>query len=206
MIVTCPACSANYRINASIIDPRKGRIVRCSACGNGWRIFPPSKTSQILSKDKKKRPKSNYGIWSLIIIIICLKLLVFGFGYLFRQDIIKTWPQAERLYQIIGIDGSVTGISLVMPYLEKINHADGRTSLLIQGSFLNSDPNETLKIPPLRILLLDSANKVVAKRLKTDFIPASLPAGGRSDFTFEIPDLPKQAVDVRIELIEKTEK
>jgi predicted Zn finger-like uncharacterized protein len=210
MIVTCPSCSANYRIKAEIIDPQKGRVVRCSACGNNWRVFaesPPLQQHQlpdlqknepkIVSKKLKKHKKSSFMTW--VLTIIGLNILIFGLGYIFRKDVVKQFPQTERFFQIFGIDVTVTGISLVMPYLEKISHADGRISLLIQGSFLNSHAQNTLKIPPLKIVLLNNANLPVASFIKSDFNPDSLLAGGRSDFTYEIPNLPKEAVDVRIE-------
>ena len=225
MIVNCPSCSANYRIKAEIIDPHKGRVVRCSACGNNWRVFVPNSpalSSAVASTEKpeiyqqkpkpKPKPKKqihqNYGnndktskssILNKLFFIMCFNIFVFTFGYLFRKDIVKIFPQTERFYQVIGVDVTVTGISLVMPYLEKVNHSDGRVSLIIQGSFLNSHPHDTLKIPPLKIILLNDANLPVASFIKSNFKPDSLFSGGRSDFSYEIPALPKDAVDVRIE-------
>lgn len=228
MIVTCPACSANYRIKTELIDPQKGRVVRCSACGNNWRIFPKNINSKHTNQDPPKAlpkpnkintqqdkkaspPKSttrittepaekNTSLVMWLIAILSFNVLLFGLGYLFRKDIVATFPQTERLYQIIGIDDvTVTGISLVMPYLEKVNHDDGRVSLVVQGSFLNSHPQDTLKIPPLKIILLNSENRPIANFTKNDFKPDTLLAGGHYDFTYEIPNLPKDAVDVRIE-------
>lgn len=203
MIVTCPSCSANYRINANIVDPVKGRIVRCSACGNSWRIYPPQDMIDAKKEEKKSSKTVKYRFLPILLIVLCMNILALGFVYLFRQDIVKLLPQTERFYHIIGVDTSITGISLVMPYLEKINHSDGRVSLLIQGSFLNSHHKDTLKIPPLKIILLNNANLPIARFIKSDFVPEALTPGGRSDFTFEIPDLPPDAVDVRIELKDK---
>jgi|GEM_PF-5818122 len=215
MIITCPSCSANYRLKAELINPVTGRVVRCSSCGNSWRVFPPSTPSsnteikakpKVASRAKPKNNlniprkfsrKSNKNLWILTTILI--NILIFTFGYIFRKDIVKTIPQTERFYQLLGIDVNITGISLVMPYLEKINHENGDISLLIQGSFLNSHPKKTLKIMPLRITLLDSTNLPIETFTKSNFNPQFLLAGGRSDFTFKIEDLPKGAVDVRIE-------
>jgi predicted Zn finger-like uncharacterized protein len=221
MIVNCPSCSANYRIKAEIIDPQKGRVVRCSACGNNWRVFTPNSSASAPSvvtrespENTQSKPKKqihkHYGnndkaskasILNKLFFIICFNIVVFTFGYLFRKDIVKIFPQTERFYQVIGVDVTITGISLVMPYLEKINHSDGRVSLIIQGSFLNSHPHDTLKIPPLKIILLNEANLPVASFIQSNFKPNSLLSGGRSDFSYEIPALPKEAVDVRIEFV-----
>lgn len=199
MIVTCPSCSAHYRMKSDTINPQKGRIVRCSACGNHWRIFPQASDTE-KSNSKKSSPNNskNSGL-SWVVLILCFNMIIGGFGYLLRQDIVKLFPQTERFYQIMGIDVTLTGISLIMPYLEKVNHSDGHVSLLIQGSFLNSHNQKTLKIPPLKITLLNNTNIVIANFVKSDFKPDSLLPGGRTDFTYEILNLPKDAVDVRIE-------
>ncbi len=215
MIVTCPSCSANYRIKSDIINPNKGRVVKCSACGNHWRVFPeflelselekqksfknsetPLKKTSQSSKSSKSSKSSGFS-WFLL--ILCFNIMMLGLIYFFRKDIVKFLPQTKRFYQIIGIDVTVTGISIVMPYLEKINHTDGHVSLLIQGSFLNSHLQNTLKIPPLKIILLNNSNTTIASFIKSDFNPNSLLPGGRTDFTYEIPNIPKEAVDVRIE-------
>lgn len=201
IIITCPSCSANYRIHTDVIDPTNGRLVRCSACGNSWRIYRPKADEQDNKQKKSKNSKkSNSIILPLILIILCVNIIVFGISYLFRHDIVKNMPQTERFYELMGIETTKAGISLIMPYLEKNIHKDGETSLLIRGSFLNSHPKDTLPIPPLKIILLDETNSAIAHFVKSDFTPDTLPAGGRSDFTYEIPKLPKEAVDVRIEL------
>ncbi len=209
MIVTCPSCSANYRIKSDIINPNKGRVVKCSACGNHWRVFPelsepeksnPSKNSEIpLKKTSQSLKPSKSSGFSWFLLILCFNIMILGLIYFFCKDIVKLLPQTKRFYQIMGVDVTVTGISIVMPYLEKINHTDGHVSLLIQGSFLNSHLQNTLKIPPLKIILLNNSNVTIASFIKSDFNPNSLLPGGRTDFTYEIPNLPKEAVDVRIE-------
>ena len=40
MIVDCPACATRFRMDAALL-PEGGRVVRCSACGHGWRQYPP---------------------------------------------------------------------------------------------------------------------------------------------------------------------
>jgi predicted Zn finger-like uncharacterized protein len=209
MIVTCPSCSANYRIKSDIINPNKGRVVKCSACGNHWRVFPElpelekpnsSKNSQTpFKKTSNPLKPSKSSSFSWFLLILCFNIMMLGLIYCFRKEIVKFLPQTKRFYQIIGIDVTVTGISIVMPYLEKINHNDGHVSLLIQGSFLNSHLQNTLKIPPLKIILLNNSNMTIANFIKSDFNPDTLLPGGRTDFKYEILNLPKEAVDVRIE-------
>ena len=41
MIVTCPSCQTQYRLDAASFGP-KGRSVRCANCGNRWRCFAAS--------------------------------------------------------------------------------------------------------------------------------------------------------------------
>jgi len=200
MIITCPSCSANYRLKAEIINPATGRVVRCSACGGSWRVFPPKKQNVSMGKIyNKHKPVKKSKTLPWVIGILLFNVLLFSLGYFFRKDIVQAAPQTERFYQILGIDVNITGISLIMPYLEKVNHEDGHVSLLIQGSFLNSHPKKTLKIQPLRITLLNNANLPIQTLTKSDFNPEFLLSGGRSDFTYEIPNLPQGAVDVRIE-------
>jgi predicted Zn finger-like uncharacterized protein len=204
MIITCPACSANYRLREETIDSVSGRVVRCSACGNNWRVFPTKRNDYNTKLEDNKtnndetKGKLNFLLWSVGIVLF--NSLLFFLGYIFQKEITKVFPQIERFYQIFGISSNVTGISLIMPYLEKVKHTDGHVSLLIQGSFLNSHPKKTLKIQPLFITLLDDANLPIKTFVKSEFNPKFLLSGGRTDFTYEIKDLPNNAVDVRIEI------
>lgn len=233
MIVNCPSCSANYRIKTEIIDPQKGRVVRCSACGNSWRVFihanPPKKEAPVdipqqpiqqrtpQQQNKINRPfsakqvntnttpKRSYGIIKLFFMMLFYGA-IFGGMYWFRFDIVKKFPQTERFYKLLNIDVQITGISIFEPYLEKIEHKDGHTSILIVGTFVNSHRKDTLKIPPLRISLLNGENMPIKTFVKSDFDPQTLPPAGRSDFSYKIPAIPKNTVDVRIEFETQTKQ
>jgi hypothetical protein len=106
----------------------------------------------------------------------------------------------------LNINVNVAGISIFEPYLEKIEHKDGHTSILIVGTFVNSHRRDTLKIPAIRITLLNSENMAIKTFVKTDFKPDTLPPAGRSDFSYKIPAIPKNTVDVRIEFDTPTGK
>ncbi|MEN6544123.1 DUF3426 domain-containing protein [Parvibaculum sp.] len=41
MIITCPACSARYPVDAAAFAP-SGRKVRCAKCGHSWHQAPPT--------------------------------------------------------------------------------------------------------------------------------------------------------------------
>jgi predicted Zn finger-like uncharacterized protein len=230
MIVNCPSCSAHYRIKTEIIDPHKGRIVRCSACGNNWRVFIKNTPPVIDSKhkalvDKKSVPnnkntqktnsvpvetentdnkpndtqKQKTSIFVKIFVLTACYIFLMTLGYWLRFDIVKKFPQTERIYKLMGINVKVAGISIFEPYLEKTDLGNGKTSLTIIGTFVNSHRRDTLKIPPLSITLLNNDNMPIINFKKSDFKPDTLPPAGRYDFSYKIPSIPRGTVDVRIE-------
>ena len=58
MKIVCPHCSTNYQIDDSRI-PEKGLPVKCSVCGNKFRVFREQKNEEEFEPPKEDLPKSQ---------------------------------------------------------------------------------------------------------------------------------------------------
>jgi len=50
MIIACPYCKSNYKIEENLIS-KKGRKVKCYSCANFWIQFPDGKFMKLKSED-----------------------------------------------------------------------------------------------------------------------------------------------------------
>ena len=56
MIINCKACEKKFVVPDQAI-PTKGRLVKCSSCGNKWEQFPLANKTSKISLDQKIKTK-----------------------------------------------------------------------------------------------------------------------------------------------------
>lgn len=110
MIISCPACSRNFKVNPEAFQSLEGRLVRCSGCGYQWNqkpeLFPlsesqESEAAQAQEIQKEVRETSHFIGWLLF--IIALFLVIPSVMILSRQQITKQWPKMASFYNYIGL-------------------------------------------------------------------------------------------------------
>ena len=85
MILTCPACSARYRLADNAIPPA-GRLVRCASCHHSWFETAPPPTPAPLdtpppaapraAPPESPRPKGTHWLWTLGAVVASLVLVI----------------------------------------------------------------------------------------------------------------------------------
>ena len=190
MILKCPSCSARYLVANTSIGPT-GRRVRCSSCGHVWFEEPPTTRSaphviapeppppprqerpSVFDDEPRSPPNINLPAMreprrsgrGLVIGWLLLVAVVGGLGvgaYVAREDIVRFWSPAVRLYAMVGIDLSHAAAEAFPADLGlEIVHSEyaeenGELVLLIRGEISNQG-TQPVEAPPLEAFLTDES-------------------------------------------------
>jgi len=218
-----------FKMDKSLI-PDKGRIVRCSSCGHKWRLVhpdtePQTKLPSLYNRTEQYESHTPYNnapntpntpekhhkkknIQSKLYIPFLITLFIWAIFFitvsLYPKTVVKYIPEMRGLYEVLGIKVEKTGLSLIQPFLEVRNDSeDSSDVLIVRGTIMNTHPSETLTLRPIKLSLRDKANFIVQEFLITQFETEALAPGGIEDFSYEVPNLPDNVIDVEIVLIEE---
>ena len=136
-------------------------------------------------------------VWFLFVFVVAA--LVLG-GYRYRNDIVRIWPPAMKLYEVLKIDTiPPTGLLLRVPQesLRFRRESEGGIPILVVSGEIVNEAARAQRITPMRILLLDKDGRVLrTERVKID--DRTLEPGKRLPFQTSIPNAPPEAAAVRI--------
>ncbi|PWC81376.1 hypothetical protein TSH100_27230 [Azospirillum sp. TSH100] len=182
MIVSCPTCSTRYTLSDETLG-QDGRKVRCARCGHTWWQMPdraelepvipdaltelrPSKPAKPAGKSKVKPPKTPRAkpARSTVIGFAVLGVLVAGTAagaYFARDPIVRSWPPAALLYDMIGMPAEPPGFGLELRNIHSEQKLEGgKTVLLLEGEVANTTDAERM-LPPLRINTFGPEHKLL---------------------------------------------
>ena len=144
-----------------------------------------------------RRGASRVLVWFIFVFVVAA--IVLG-GYRYRQDVVRLWPPATRLYQMLGIGvDPPSGYWLKVPEdsIKFRREAEGGIPILVVSGEILNQSDKPQRVAPMRILLLDKENRVLrTERVKID--DRTLDPGKRLPFQTSIPNSPPEAVAVRI--------
>jgi predicted Zn finger-like uncharacterized protein len=223
MILTCPECATRYFVGEDAVSDQ-GRTVRCTACGNSWRVEPetpldlteahapprPRPAPLAPSPDLKavelprafrarveetKRVREAAATGAVWAAIIgAFALLIIG-ALIFRVDVVRMWPRTAGAYAAIGLPVNPFGLIIERVQAQPALQ-DGRAVLMVTGVVRNIRSKPSLA-PALSIALLDKAGKPVAARTARVADPM-VPAGGLRIFSVPLFDPPAGAATVEV--------
>jgi Protein of unknown function (DUF3426) len=93
----------------------------------------------------------------VLIVLILLLALAILIGFAFRGQVVAKWPEAARLYALVGLPVERTGTGLKLGNITPARTPDG---LIIEGEITNNTPSAR-EVPRLRVALRDNAEKEV---------------------------------------------
>jgi hypothetical protein len=145
----------------------------------------------------RRRGLTRVLVWFLFVFVVAA--LVLG-GYKYRNEIVRIWPPAMKLYETLGVGTEPpTGFLLRVPQesLRFRRESEGGIPILVvSGEILNTS-SRAQRVTPMRILLLDKESRVLrTERVKID--DRTLDPGKRLPFQTSIPNAPPEAAAVRI--------
>jgi len=217
MIVTCPSCDAKYRADADALAARGGKV-RCAGCGHVWTVEDealtleqpaeaapapepepepdiPKKPHEVIRHRAEKRRKTarlaTEGVgWAGI---AALFLVVLGAAWIFRVDVVQTFPRAASVYASVGVPVNPHGLEVHNLAVER----EG-AGLAIEGEVVNVTGRERAT-GPLRAALLDADGEPLVVWNVLLESPALAP-GALERFHTQLDDVPEGGAEVLVEL------
>jgi predicted Zn finger-like uncharacterized protein len=120
VLITSPACASTYDVPDALL--KQGRAVRCSRCAGQWvpalddappepdldpwpSEAPPQIGPSAMELLAAQQPQAAVN-WRLRVAwlasVVVLGLMVAG-GYIWRSELMSTWPPSTRLYATLGL-------------------------------------------------------------------------------------------------------
>lgn len=229
MILNCPKCSTRFLVDPVALG-EKGRSVRCGACGHSWFQEPPGdkayepppltlddEITTPLDRDTGRKPRGKLwprlAAWFLFIFVIAL---IVGGGYRYRQEIVRRWPPAAKLYSTLGIPvtvppstatdkpkpATVRKSGLVVPEssikIERESRDD--TPILVISGQIRNGSDRPQPVGRMRITLTDASDKPLKSWL---FAPEArtLEPGASMTFRSSVTNPPAEAKKVRFDFV-----
>ena len=177
MIVTCSACKTRYLTDPAALGAI-GRMVRCAKCGHTWMQPPPAdlpRRVDVISPSSSQPdlgpprfnlptpyvppPRRRSRLRAVLAVAAVLVIAVVGAGYFARSQIIETWPQAKRVYDLIGGLVETSSTTLDVGNLRVVHQpVGGMEVLVLQGEITNRGQRPQI-VPILRATLFDANDK-----------------------------------------------
>jgi len=145
-------------------------------------------------EDRKLRKAAVSGVgWGGAVVAL---VAIIGLALIFRDGVVRAWPQTASLYATIGLPVNPTGLVFEQIRFEPGLHG-GHPTIDVSGVIRNiAGRPETA--PPLRISLFNAQGKRVAGEVAR-LDNAHIPAGEARFFTTSIMDPPYSATNMVVE-------
>ena len=145
-------------------------------------------------EEKRNRQAAVLGaLWAGVAIVIAT---VLGIAIIFRESVVRAWPQTASAYAAVGLAVNPTGLVIEQVHAEPSLEA-GHAALAVTGVIRNVVGRAVIA-PPLRITLLNAQGKRVAGQI-TSFADPHIPSGATRSFRTSIPDPPFSAANLQVD-------
>jgi len=223
MILTCPECATGYFVDDAQIGSA-GRKVRCASCGHRWTATvepasasapaepvlataPSGPSDSMLSRDdlprafrsraeeerRLRRAAALGAVWAGAAVAAAS---VLGVGLVFRENVVRAWPQTASAYSLIGLPVNPVGLVIEEVRAEP-SLQQGHAVLAVSGVIRNVVGRD-VAAPPLRVTLLNAQGKRVAGQIDA-ISNARIPPGETRRFATAIFDPPFSAHDLQVD-------
>jgi predicted Zn finger-like uncharacterized protein len=145
-------------------------------------------------EEKRNRQAVVMGaVWAGVAIVIAT---VLGIAIVFRESVVRAWPQTASAYATVGLAVNPTGLVIEQVHAEP-SLEEGHAALDVTGVIRNVVGRAVIA-PPLRITLLNAQGKRVAGQI-TSFADPHIPSGATRSFRTSIPDPPFSAANLQVD-------
>jgi len=145
-------------------------------------------------EEKRNRQAAVTGaVWAAAAIVLAV---VLGGAIVFRESVVRAWPQTASAYATVGLPVNPTGLVIEQVHAEP-SLEQGHAALDVTGVIRNV-VGRAVVAPPLRISLLNAQGKRVAGQI-TNFADPRIPSGATRSFRTSIPDPPFSAANLQVD-------
>ena len=132
-------------------------------------------------------------LWAGVALVVAA---VLGITIVFRESVVRAWPQTASAYAMVGLAVNPTGLVIEQVHAEP-SLEQGHAALAVTGVIRNAVGRAVIA-PPLRITLLNAQGKRVAGQI-TSFADPHIPSGATRSFRTSIPDPPFSAANLQVD-------
>ena len=209
MILTCPNCETQYFADDSTIG-ESGRTVKCAACGNSWFVAPkeqkesarrnPAAAHEIYRERVREQRRRKSRFAALLSWLITAGLFfALGVGAIvFRNEVVKAWPQAAGAYKQLGFDVNPYGLEF-----EDIQRSrtfnDTIPIVTVAGKAVNIS-RSAVHTPAVRVELKDERGAIVSTTYGP-IQPETLPAGKTGSFQIVVQQAPIESFEIELSFV-----
>ena len=142
---------------------------------------------------RRRRVRTVLLIWLIPLIILGLAAAM---AFIFRHDIVRKMPQTATIYKQLGVDVSLSGLSIEDPVI-RTTLINNEAVLVVNGAVRNisSKPQD---VPLIKFTLHDKSGTELTSWLVETTV-RQLEKDGRVTYISEYPNPPVDAVEVRYE-------
>lgn len=136
-------------------------------------------------------------IWAIPLLILAIAAIL---AIVFRQDIVNRMPKSATLYETLGLQTKLDGLSIESPTASTALTGEG--TLLVVRSAVRNLGTEAANIPMIELSLHNPSGERLAQWFVTPD-KSQLAAGERLKFTTQYPDPPIDATGLRYKFAEQ---
>jgi predicted Zn finger-like uncharacterized protein len=123
-------------------------------------------------------------------------VVVIGLAIVFRESVVRGWPQTASLYAAVGLPVNITGLVIEQVHAEAVLQ-DGHAALAVSGVIRNIT-DRAVDSPPLKITVFNAENKPVAGQIAV-LSNKHVPPGETRHFVTAILDPPASYAGLQVE-------
>lgn len=213
MILTCPACGQSYFADDDSIGS-DGRQVKCASCGHEW--FARSENAEVgeagLTRGAheryleavrlRQRRRSRTVAIAAWIVTATLFVGAVTSAMIWRNDVVRIWPQSATAFAAIGLDVNRFGVEF--ENVERSRELRGTMPVLTVSADVRNVTRRAQPAPRVRVGLLDDFGREIA-HIFADVTPATISAGDAGQFSAIIENPPVESFRLDLRFVTQTE-
>ncbi|KJS34887.1 MAG: hypothetical protein VR74_18475 [Hyphomonas sp. BRH_c22] len=213
MILTCPSCETQYFADDSTIG-ESGRTVKCATCGHSWFVRPEgvaghehaaAPAAHEVYRERVREQRRRKSRFAAMVSWIVTAALFFTLGLaaiIFRNDVVKFWPESATAYKRIGF--SVNRFGLEFENIERSRTFNDTIPVVTVSGRAVNVARSTVDTPAVRVSLMDERGKEVALKFGS-ITPAELEAGETGTFRIVLEQAPMESFEIELSFIDKAD-
>lgn len=214
MILTCPQCETQYFAEDSTIG-ESGRTVKCAACGHNWFVSPeggarpsttaPAPAAHEVYRERVREQRRHKSRFASLLSWIVTASVFFALGVtaiIFRNDVVKMWPEAATAYRQVGF--TVNRFGLEFSDIERSRTFNDTVPVVtVTGSATNVARSQ-IDTPNVQVRLKDERGRTVATRVSA-ITPPTLGKGQEGNFVVVLEQAPVESFEIELSFVDPDE-
>lgn len=213
MILTCPQCETQYFADDSTIG-ESGRTVKCAACDHSWFVRPdgatpasaaPAPAAHEIYRERVREQRRRKSRFASLLSWIVTAAVFFSLGVaaiIFRNDVVKTWPEASTAYRQVGFN--VNRFGLEFSDIERSRTFNDTVPVVTVIGQARNVARSSVDAPNVQVNLKDERGRTVATKVSS-IKPDSLPAGEAGAFTVVLEQAPMESFEIELSFVDPDE-